>query len=199
MLNKTTISKPLIAATLMCAIFFGCSKKDSNPTPPSTDPCAGKTITITETIDASSACAENGKISVTASGSTGFTYKLNSSGTYQSSGVFENLKEGTYTIFVKDGGGCEKSKDVTVTSGGAAGPLFTAVKTLMTAKCQSCHNGTNTQGGKNWTVDCNIVANKTRIKVRAVDEGTMPPTGPLTAGEKDIITNWINAGGNYTD
>lgn len=82
---------------------------------------------------------------------------------------------------------------------GTPGPLFTAVKALMQANCQSCHNGSNANGGKDWTVDCNIVANKSRIKARAVDEGTMPPTGPLPQTEKDKITAWINAGGRLTD
>jgi hypothetical protein len=35
--------------------------------------------------------------------------------------------------------------------------------------------------------------------VRAVDEGTMPQTGPLTKDEKDIISNWITGGGGYAD
>src|SRR5687767_6030232 len=82
---------------------------------------------------------------------------------------------------------------------GTPGPLFTAVKTLMQANCQSCHNSSNANGGKDWTIDCNIVANKTRIRARAVDEGTMPPTGPLPQSEKDKITAWINAGGRITD
>ncbi len=82
---------------------------------------------------------------------------------------------------------------------GTAGPLFTAVKTLMQANCQSCHNNSIANGGMNWTVDCNIVTNKNRIKARAVDEGTMPPTGPLPQTEKDKITAWINAGGKFTD
>ena len=51
----------------------------------------------------------------------------------------------------------------------------------------------------NWKVDCNIVANKDRIKIRAVEQGTMPPTGALPQSEKDKITAWINAGGKITD
>lgn len=82
---------------------------------------------------------------------------------------------------------------------GTAGPLYTAVKTLMAANCQSCHNNTIANGGMNWTVDCNIVINKTRIKARAVDEGTMPPTGSLPQADKNKITDWINAGGKFTD
>ncbi len=70
----------------------------------------------------------------------------------------------------------------------------------MTVKCQPCHNNTVQNGTMNWEVDCNIVANQARIKVRAVDEGTMPAGGPsLTATEKAIITDWINGGGKLTD
>lgn len=82
---------------------------------------------------------------------------------------------------------------------GSAGPLFSAVKTMMQANCESCHNNAIANGGMNWTVDCNIVANKGRIKARAVDEGTMPPTGSLPQSDKDKITAWINAGGRITD
>ncbi len=84
---------------------------------------------------------------------------------------------------------------------GTAGPLFSAVKSLMQANCQSCHNNSIANGGMNWTIDCNIVTNKARIKARAVDNNpsSMPPTGPLAQSEKDKITAWINAGGRFTD
>jgi uncharacterized membrane protein len=52
----------------------------------------------------------------------------------------------------------------------------------------------------NFETDCSIVNNQARIKVRAVDEGTMPTGGPsLTVSEKAVITNWITAGGRLTD
>lgn len=82
---------------------------------------------------------------------------------------------------------------------GTPGPLFNAVKTLMAAKCVSCHNANTSNGGMNWTVDCNIVAGKARIKARAVDEGSMPPTGTLPQSDKNTITAWVNAGGRLTD
>ena len=82
---------------------------------------------------------------------------------------------------------------------GTPGPLFSAVKTLMTAKCVSCHNGSNANGGMNFSVECNIVSAKTRIKTRAVDEGTMPPGGTLPQSDKNTITAWVNAGGRITD
>ena len=84
---------------------------------------------------------------------------------------------------------------------GTPGPLFSAVKNLMQANCESCHNNSIANGGMNWTSNCNIVANKDRIKVRAVDNNPtpMPPTGALSQADKDKITAWINAGGRLTD
>ena len=82
---------------------------------------------------------------------------------------------------------------------GTPGPLFTAVKNLVTTKCVSCHNNIFANGGMNFTIECNIVINKSIIKVKAVDEGSMPPTGTLPQADKTTITNWINAGGKYTD
>ncbi|MEP6712243.1 MAG: hypothetical protein ABJA37_07505 [Ferruginibacter sp.] len=205
MRNKLIFFSGLIILLIMPACFISCSKTESTPNPsvppppPPPDVCIGKTITITATTTASASCVADGKITVAAAGSTGFTYKLNSGGTYQASAAFSNLSAGTYTVFVKDVDGCEKSTPATVTSGGAPGALFSNLKNLMAAKCQSCHNNTIQNGGMNWALDCNIVANQARIKVRAVDQGTMPPTGPLSQAEKDIITNWITAGGKFTD
>jgi hypothetical protein len=201
-MNKKSINSiTLILLTICIANFSSCSKGDSSPTPAPgpVDVCAGKTIVITATKAASAPCGTTGSISVTATGSTNFTYKLNSGGVYQSSGDFTNVAPGDYTVFVKDGAGCEKSTAVTVASSGAAGPLFIAVKNLVAGKCQSCHNNSLANGGMNFAVECNIVKSKDRIKVRAVDEGSMPQTGPLTQSEKDIISAWITGGGGYTN
>src|SRR4051812_10848590 len=63
------------------------------------------------------------------------------------------------------------------TCSGTPGPLFKEVTALVSSRCVSCHNATTSNGGMNFSNSCNIVDNKTRIKVRAVDEGTMPQTG----------------------
>ncbi len=99
----------------------------------------------------------------------------------------------------KGDGGSDPTPTPPPSCSGTPGPLFTAVKSLMQANCQSCHNNSIANGGMNWTVDCNIVANKDRIKIRAVDQGTMPPTGALPQSEKDKIAAWISAGGRITD
>lgn len=179
-----------------------CSKSSPDPgNPPANDPCAGKTIVISAVPTSASGCGSTGSITVSATGSSGFSYKLGSSGSYQASGVFNAVAPGAYTVFAKDAGGCEKSQAVSVTTtGGTPGAKFTAVRNLIATRCQSCHNSTNTQGGMNWTVDCNIVQYKDRIKARAVDIGDMPFGGPmLTTGEKAVITDWIAAGGLLTN
>ena len=187
----------IIPAAIAVLQFYSCKKSDPSPAP--NDPCSGKTITVTATPVSTTGCSNDGRIQVSASGSTGFTFKLNASGAYQATGVFSNITPGTYTVFAKDIDGCEKTTSVTV-SAGEKGPLFTQVKNLMPVKAKPCHNNTVQNGTMNWEVDCNIVANQNRIKVRAVDEGTMPAGGPsLTTTEKAIITDWINGGGKLTD
>ena len=179
-----------------------CSKSSPDPgNPPSNDPCAGKTIVVSAVPTAATGCGSTGIITVSATGSSGFTYKLGSSGSYQASGTFSAVAPGAYTVYARDAGGCEKSQAVTVTTTGTTlGAKFTAVKNLIAAKCQSCHNPSNSQGGMNWTVDCNIVQYSARIKARAVDIGDMPFGGPmLTAGEKAVITDWITAGGQLNN
>lgn len=195
---KQSLIYPFFIGSIIVVInLTSCSK--SSPSPNPTDPCSGKSIVVSATPASSTGCSNNGSMLVSATGSSNFTYKLNSGGVYQASGSFINVAPGNYTVFAKDGEGCEKSATVTV-NGGTKGPLFTLVRNLITAKCQGCHNNSVQNGGQNWEIDCNIVANQGRIKVRAVDEGTMPAGGPpLTVSEKSTITNWINAGGRLTD
>lgn len=161
--------------------------------------CTGVNIIVTATTTPASACGgPGGTITASATGSTGFTYSI--TGTPQSSGTFSNLAAGTYTVTATNANGCTGTAIVSV-GAPAAGPLFAAVKTLIANNCQSCHNNSIANGGMNWQNECNIIANKDRIKARAVDNNpsSMPPTGPLAQADKDKITAWLNAGGRYTD
>jgi len=204
MVTKGLPSKLLL---FFVSVFYivSCSKSGNDggagtpPPPPPVDKCLGKTIVVSTATTNSGNCVNTGGITVTATGSTSFTYKLNAGGIYQASNTFSNVSAGTHTVFVKDGDGCEQTASVTVASAGQAGPLFTAVRNLMTGTCQPCHNNSIQNGGMNWQVDCNIVANKGRIKVRAVDESSMPPGAPLSAADKKKITDWIAAGGEYAN
>jgi hypothetical protein len=194
------------SAAVLISIFIllnACSKGGSSPSSPSTpnppiDPCAGKTITVTGSATVADACS-GAKVSVSASGSTSFTYSIDG-GSFGTSSDFSDVKVGDHTISVKDGAGCIQSAKVTVTQI-AAGPFYTAVKTLIQAQCVSCHSGAGASAGRDWSNDCQVIANKALIKQRTID-GTpsfMPQGGKLSAADMKIITDWVNAGGRYSD
>jgi cytochrome c5 len=189
------------AYTVTAKSATGCTGSGSftltNP-----NPCAGVTINVTNSSVNNTPCvAANGSITAAANGGASpYTYSINS-GPFQSGTVFSSLAAGSYTITAKDANGCTGNSTVTNINNLAAGPLFTQVKTVLQNNCESCHNNSIANGGMNWSVECNIVTNKARIKARAVDgnPSAMPPTGLLPAGERQKITDWINAGGRYTD
>lgn len=165
--------------------------------------CAGVTIAVVNTSTGTIPCeaTNSGTITAAASGGGGsFTYSING-GAFQASNLFSNLAAGNYTVTAKDVNGCTGTSAVTTINNAAEGPLFSAVRTLVQNNCVTCHNATVLNGGMNWTVDCNIVTFKDRIKARAVDgnPSPMPQGGFLPLSERQKITDWINAGGKYTN
>jgi cytochrome c5 len=187
--------------TVTAKTAAGCSGTQTFTLISPTPSCSGVNIVVTATATAGGACSASstGSITASATGSTGLTYSINGT-TFQATGSFSNLAAGSYTVTAKDVNGCTGTTTVNIAAP-AAGPLFSAVKTLIQNSCQSCHNNSIANGGMNWQVECNIIANKDRIKARAVDNNpsSMPPTGALAQADKDKITAWLNAGGRYTD
>lgn len=165
------------------------------------NPCSGVTITVTTTITANRPCeAPNGSIVATGGGGTvPYMYSING-GAFQASGTFGNLSAGSYTIAARDANGCNGSSTVQLFNA-TPGPLFQAVRALLDNNCVSCHNSAVSEGGMNWTIDCNVINFRDRILQRAVNASpsAMPPTGLLSSTERAKITNWINAGGRFTD
>lgn len=172
------------------------------------DACAGLSFTVGGTSVNATPCltTPNGSLTVTTSGDgTGFTYNING-GAFQSSAAFTNLAAGTYTVGAKEAGGCIKTGSVTINPT-LPGSLFSAVKTVINTNCaiSGCHSGSTPAGNIDFTNECNIVANANRIKVRAVDNfGTgnqmpPPPNSGLSQNDRNAITNWVNAGGLYTN
>jgi hypothetical protein len=169
-----------------------------------TNPCSNTNIVISASTTGVIPCsspANNGSITVTASGSSGYTYNINS-GAYQASGTFNNLAAGTYTIGVKDANGCTNTTSATVAAK-PSGPLYAAVKALVTTRCSGsgCHTNGGNAAGYNFDTDCNILNNWSKINSAGVTNGSMPksPQSKLTAAEKQEITDWINAGHTYNN
>ncbi len=194
---RKTIPISLLISSLMLTMFFSC-KKSTTPTPPVVDPCLNTTITITNSVTASIPCESTptGSITITASGSTGFTYNKNG-GTYQSSNTFTGLIAGQYTMGVKDVNGCTKTQVVSI-SNATQGPNFTNVKNIISANCTNCHLNGGNNGNLNLDADCSIVANWDKINLRCVIQGNMPSQG-LTTNQKAQITTWVNAGHKFSD
>ncbi len=183
-------------------LLIACSKGGDNTstptTPPATGVCASRSINISVTTMPSNPCGSGtGSITVTATGSTGFTYSIDG-GSFQASNVFQNVTAGNHTISAKDGESCTGTSSVNVPAI-ASGPLFASVKAVITANCVSCHGSGRVEGGANFSNDCSIVNLAARIKARAVDGNPsfMPQAGQLSAADKKKITDWITAGGKF--
>lgn len=167
------------------------------------NPCNNITITLTAATVNYAPCVTpaTGKITLTATGSTGFTYSLNG-GVYQASNVFSTLVAGNYTVSAKDQNGC-LGNNTAVVGSSAAGPLFTAVKNIILTRCSGsgCHTNGGNAAGYNFDNDCSIVSWWSKIQSSSVTGTNMPksPQPKLTTAEKTAITNWINAGHLYTN
>lgn len=75
----------------------------------------GAGISLSAETQSSSCDLSNGLINATAGNSQQVSYKLGADGIYQSSGLFENLDPGTYTIYAKSSSGdCEATLQVEV-------------------------------------------------------------------------------------
>jgi hypothetical protein len=135
--------------------------------------CSGVTITVTPTVtnivpcvtsNSFSTSQNNGSITASAIGGTApYTYSING-GPY-GSGTFNSLAAGSYTINAKDANGCigTVTQSVAVVS---RGPLFSQMRTLITAKCggSSCHMNGGAQRGYNFDDDCSIVRWKRKLR-----------------------------------
>jgi hypothetical protein len=72
---------------------------------------------------------------------------------------------------------------------------YTTVKSqILDPQCLRCHsNAGGNRGGVNLETFANVKAYLNRIQ-QAVTSGFMPPTGPLSASQKNIINQWISSG-----
>lgn len=193
--------KPLPSILFAGLIVISCSKSDTPATP---DPCAGVNYTIQFFKTEAIGTANNGSITINDPIGDTITYQLNN-GTFQPSPIFSNLAPGAYVVTVKNQKGCTDTAQITVVN---YGPKYALVKQIITGfgtggYCGPCHLNGGISGGKNFDTDISIVNSWDRIKIRAVDglPTFMPeaPNSPLTAVDKQKITDWVNAGHRQSD
>jgi SprB repeat len=93
-------------------------------------------LTLAVSTISSSCSANSGVITATATGGTApLTYSINGT-VYQAGNIFNGLLAGSYTVYVKDGGGCIVTKPATVSS--VTGPSVTATVQL-NATCSAAN------------------------------------------------------------
>lgn len=134
--------------------------------------------------------ANNGQITISASGGNGnFEYQIDN-GAFQSSNVFTALSVGNYAIVVKDDNGCETDNSVDILSGVS---FSGAIQNIISTKCaiSGCHvSGT---GRQNFTQLSTIQSNASGIKSRT-QSGNMPKNSSITQEQKDLIACWVDDG-----
>jgi hypothetical protein len=131
---KLPFLKAALAIICIALTIYACSKGGDDPP---ADPCANTTITLTGVTNDASTGQSNGSITATASGSSGFTYQLGS-GSFQSSGTFNNLAAGNYSITAKDGKGCTKTQSFTVDETDACAGKTITVTPTVTQESDDC-------------------------------------------------------------
>lgn len=164
--------------------------KDSNG-------CTSSIETVVENLDGvnitaigtSSGCnTSNGTITVDASGGeTPYAFKLNESAS-QASSLFSNLSKGKYTVVATDAKGCSVEKEITITTG----QEFNTIKSIISANCatSSCHGG---NVSPDFRDNQNIRNSASKIAVRTAN-GSMPPSGALSAAQIQSIACWVTDG-----
>jgi len=91
----------------------GCTSNPLSVTLNAVDPCAGLTITLTETHVNPTSGQSNGSITVTTTPTGTYTYSLNG-GSFQTSNTFSNLAAGNYSIVAKNQNGCTSAPKAVV-------------------------------------------------------------------------------------
>jgi uncharacterized membrane protein len=71
---------------------------------------------------------------------------------------------------------------------------YTKVKSIMTNKCNGCHNAASAAGGTVLETYDQVKAKAARINQRAIVEKTMPPGNALSSEEIATLTCWISSG-----
>ncbi len=157
------------------------------------DPTAGFT-TSSVIVEDNECLTDNGSITINAAGGTEpFMYKFGT-GTFGTTNTFTGLKNGTYTIEVKDATDCPKVINAVVPLGDTGVDYNNDILPILQAKCQfsGCHpdNG-------NWFDYTTAKSNAALIKTRT-GNGSMPkapqPGGALSANQIALIACWVDGG-----
>ena len=132
-----------------------------------------------------------GSITVTATGSTTYTYSMDG-GPHGVSNVFSSLTAGFYNIEVKDENGCSDSKDILVKAGDIS--YMTDVSPILMSTCATtdCHESSNSSR-HDLTNFADVKSVVSDMKTR-INSGNMPASGSISTADKRTLICWIDDG-----
>jgi hypothetical protein len=177
------MKKSLLFSALLLAIFtyLSCSKSNPEPAP---NPCAGITVGVTGVVVNASTGVNNGSITASATGGSGFTYNLNG-GAFQATGAFTGLAAGTYTIVAKNSSGCTGSAQFTVGATNPCAGITVSVTGTVTDATVANNDGSITvaaTGGTTYTYSINGGAFQASNIFNGLSAGAYTVTAKTQAG-----------------
>ena len=178
-----------LGGLIILLLFILNSCNDSSE---ETDPCLNGPQLGVDNVLASIEGKSSGEITVSATGGKSpYMYSLDGT-TFQSSDTFTGLSGDDYTVTVKDANDCTDTEIATVSE---ISEVFYAnqIRPIIDANCQipNCH-GSNSSI-PTWATYNDVKAKAVRIKIRTGAK-TMPPTGPLSDTDIELIANWVDIG-----
>ena len=135
----------------------------------------------------------NGSITVSPTGGAApYAFLLGISG-FVTNNVFTNLKEGTYSILIKDANECIKTVSAIVSHGDTGTSYLNDIAPIITTNCNlvNCHDANS--GVRNWTTYQNVKDHSSNIKTRTSDK-SMPLGRTLTQSQINLIACWVDDG-----
>jgi hypothetical protein len=153
------------------------------------------TASVKSLVADSDCLSDNGSVEVQAAGGKSpYSFTL---GTHtNATGIFNNLKPGTYSVTVNDAASCSVTVTFNILSESSVS-YMNDVAPILTARCNfsACHGASGPQ--VNLTIYTNVKARAADIKTRIMN-GSMPkppkPGGDLTSNELMLIVCWIDNG-----
>jgi len=151
-------------------------------------------LTATHETTSDSECfSDNGTLTVTAAGNNSpFQYKLGN-GAFGTTSEFTGLKNGSYTVTVKDAQGCTITVTASVARGQSGLSYQNDIAPIIANNCAI--SGCHVAGAQkpNFSLYANVKANASAIKTRTGDR-SMPQGRTLTQEQINTIACWVDDG-----
>lgn len=188
-----------LVVTLLLFGLYACVSENAQddvvpqqPAVPTGPSCPNSPTVVVSATQNSDCAATSGSVTVSGSGgSGGLTYSIDGQN-FQADSIFSNLAGGSYTVIVKDTEGCTNTVGTTVSTNSSVS-LTSDIMPIIASNCAL--SGCHVSGARSpdFTQKSNVLGTASDIKLRT-ENGSMPPSGNLSADELEKIKCWVDAG-----